>query len=204
MGRPLIDMTGKTYGRFTVESRAGWNDFGHPTWNCVCECGERRVINGADLRCGKYESCGCVRRKHGCSTHPLYNIWTGMIARCSDPDDEAYEGYGGRGIKVCDRWQDVAMFIEDMAQTYSPGLTIDRRDNDGDYCKENCHWTTMAIQAKNRRDTRLLTHNGETLCASDWANKLGISKHTIYKRLDRGMSVEESLTKPVRGNLQVA
>ena len=119
-----------------------------------------------------------------------YQTWSGMIARCHNPDKPKYKDYGGRGISVCDRWRNSFKdFLSDMGYKPSPELTLERIDNDGNYEPSNCKWATRKEQANNRRlpcDTRYITIGGETKPVQQWAKEAGISAATISTRVDKG------------------
>jgi hypothetical protein len=132
--------------------------------------------------------------------------WLGMIQRCTHQQNTAFEYYGARGIAVCARWlSSFDAFLEDMGLRPF-GLTIDRVDNDGNYScgkceqcishgwKKNCQWTNRSEQQRHTRQNRLLSHNGETMCLTSWAEKLGVSRYTLKERLRRGWSDEETIT----------
>ena len=122
-------------------------------------------------------------RTHGvCSDHPaLYGLWCSMKSRCENPNRPKYKDYGARGIKVCEEWHDAGVFAAwAFANGYSPGLQIDRKDNNGDYCPENCRFVTPKENSRNRRNTKFLTVGGEIKCVSEWAEITGISPYTIY------------------------
>ncbi len=156
----LVEMTGRRYGRLTVIERAENTPGGTARWRCKCDCGKETVVVGSYLRNGSIKSCGCYMRenngrlslKHGGYKTKLYHVWVQMRSRCRSPKDKNYPYYGGRGISVCDEWQDFRSFQEwALSNGYREGLTIDRIDNDGDYKPTNCRWVTMAVQAKNKR-----------------------------------------------------
>jgi len=130
---------------------------------------------------------------------PEYGIWKGMKKRCYHPRARGYHNYGGRGVKVYERWlHSFKAFFEDMGSRPSPEHQIDRIDGDGDYEPGNCRWVTRGEQNRNRKDNRFLEFRGERLCLADWAKRFGIRKGTLHDRLARGLSVEEALTIPVR------
>lgn len=128
----------------------------------------------------------------------IYNIWRGMLYRTTDPKSVSYPHYGGRGIKVCERWKSIDGFLADMGPTYADGLTLERIDVDGDYEPSNCRWATVAEQARNKRNTRLLEFRGRSLVIADWAKVLGMSAKTLTSRIYQyGWSVERALTEGV-------
>ncbi len=129
-------------------------------------------------------------------SHPMRPSYTSMIHRCYNPDDKQFADYGGRGIKVCDRWrtrqpnaQGFWNFLEDMGER-PKGSTLDRVESDGDYSPENCRWSTRAEQQRNRRNNVMITFDGKTQCAKDWADQIGIADTTIIRRLNRGLPIE--------------
>jgi hypothetical protein len=134
--------------------------------------------------------------KHGMATTPTYCVWQAMRQRCTNPNNPRYPHYGGRGIKYCERWEEFKNFYEDMGEK-PKGLTIDRKDNDGNYQPDNCHWATYSVQNRNTRNNRNITFNGRTQCMMAWANETGIKYMTILFRLRYGWTVERTLTEPV-------
>lgn len=124
--------------------------------------------------------------------------WRQMIARCYDPDHPKYASYGGRGIRVCDRWICFRLFVEDMGKR-PVGMTLNRIDNDGPYSPENCEWADNFTQQQNRTDNRKLTLNGETLCIAEWARRLGVTREALRNRVLRGWDDEDALLRPFRG-----
>lgn len=153
-----IDLTDNKFGRYKVIKEANSDKKGQAFWVCQCNCGNTRIVRGSDLRNGKTKSCGCLHKKiveknnttHGLSKHSKYNIWNNMLQRCNNPRNPQYHYYGGRGIRVCERWLKIENFIEDLGPR-PKGFTIERKNNEKGYYQENCIWATPAIQAKNRR-----------------------------------------------------
>lgn len=128
---------------------------------------------------------------------PTYRSWGSMRYRCLSPTAKDYPRYGGRGIKIDPRWDDFSLFLADMGPR-PPGTTLDRKDVNGDYTKDNCRWSTAKVQANNKTNTVALTHNGRTLTLSAWAAELGMKEKTIRRRHTTGWSTERILTQGVR------
>lgn len=150
----LIDRTGKRYGRLTVRKKHGRNHLKQVVWVCDCDCGGETLVPASSLSSGNTRSCGCLLQdtitKHGGAGKRSYNTWRAMIRRCNNPEDKDYPRYGGKGITVCDRWLDYTVFAEDMGEP-PDGHTLDRVDNSGGYCPENCRWATLRQQNRNSR-----------------------------------------------------
>lgn len=128
--------------------------------------------------------------------HVLYKCWWSMINRCVNPGSTAYHNYGGRGIKVCKRWMvSFDDFSADMGPRPSAKHSIDRIDNDGDYCPENCRWATCKTQRSNSRQNRYLTAFGRTQILADWSREFGVKSTTIRERLEDGWTIEDAITK---------
>ena len=194
-------MIGSRYGRWTVLSE-------HPTrqnrkrmFLCRCDCGTVSVVASGNLKSGISKSCGCYGRErtheakfmHGRnSSDRTYRIWSAMRARCNDKSHVNYPRYGGRGIKVCERWNDFRVFLLDMGEA-PLGLSIDRIDNNCDYEPENCRWTTTEEQSRNRSDNRFIEYCGKRMCVVDWEKNLGLKKGVISKRLWRGWTEKEAI-----------
>jgi hypothetical protein len=126
-----------------------------------------------------------------------YQSWTDMISRCYNPNVKKYPRYGGRGIKVCERWHLFSNFLADMGPC-PPGLTLDRENNDGDYTPENCRWATQVEQQRNRSNNRYLTLNGESHCLKEWSELRNIPWKCLDHRKRSGWSDERALTTPSR------
>lgn len=135
------------------------------------------------------------RKTHGMSKTKIYSIWNAMNMRCTKPSQDMYEHYGGRGIKVCDRWKhSFDNFYSDIGKFYEPGLSIDRIDPDGDYTPDNCRWANAELQANNTTRNRWITVNGITKTLSQWSKITGINRRTIAARIDiQGLSPKEAI-----------
>lgn len=201
------DLTGKRFGRLTVVSRAPTRNKG-TYWNCLCDCGNTKIINSGKLTSGNTRSCRCldtemtVKRstRHGLShSSPEYIIWKTMRQRCNNPNSSSYSDYGARGIKICERWNDFVLFLEDMGKRPNSLHSIERVNNNGNYEPSNCVWATQLAQANNKRNTRLITHDGVTESISNWARKVNVRSATLRARIfNYGWDVERALTEGVK------
>lgn len=151
----LVDLTGKAFGHLTVVGRGHKDPAGKDTfWTVECTCGSRKDVSYRNLRRGFVTSCGCHAsyKRHGLSHTPEYHAWNAARLRCFSPDDKSYKNYGQRGITMCERWRDsFEAFYIDMGPKPSPELTLERRDNGGNYEPGNCKWATYAEQLNNTR-----------------------------------------------------
>lgn len=189
-----IDLVNLRFGRLVVVEQAGKNKWNKRLWLCHCDCGEDRVILENRLKSGETRSCKCLQRdgvitrntKHNHAKRKnkskIYSIWTAMIQRCTNQNSKDYFLYGGRGILVCEHWKQFSNFLEDMGEA-PEGCQIDRINNNGDYCKENCHWVTTKQNNRNKRNNHLATHNGKIQCLSAWAEEYGINYKLLWKRI---------------------
>ena len=130
---------------------------------------------------------------------PTYSSWAMMLDRCRNTNNKRYHRYGGRGIKVCERWLAFDNFLADMGERPSTELTLDRIDNDGNYEPSNCRWANRKQQANNRSSNHLISAFGETLTLAQWCEKTGLSHPTIHNRLKRGWPPEKALNRPSIG-----
>jgi hypothetical protein len=160
-----IELAGRTFGRLLVIGFVEYRNH-QSYWECVCSCGNSKAISKGSLLKGVSNSCGCLNSeitanrnfKHGLYGTAEYNSWSGMLARCYNPNNPHYEYYGARGISVCPQWRDSFQnFMRDIGPKPSPKLSIDRVDNDGNYSPENCRWATAKQQRANRRAPRPFT-----------------------------------------------
>ena len=202
------DLTGKKFGRLLVIERVENNKKQQVQWLCKCDCGNEVKVISKSLTSGNTKSCGCLHREinikrlttHGLRNTRLNGIWCGVLQRCYNPKNKAYKNYGGRGITVCQEWQDNFQNFYDwsMSNGYNDDLTIDRIDVNGNYEPSNCRWVTKKEQANNMRSNRLLTYNGETHNMKQWAKIMGINYRALQQRLFRGWSIEKALTTPLK------
>lgn len=145
---------GQRFGKYVVVEPQARTPGGRRAALVRCDCGNERVVMIYSLLDGVVKSCGCLQRRPDGFTHshPLYGTWTQMLRRCEDPRSDSYHRYGGRGIKVCERWHDPWLFVQDIAALgpRPTGATLDREDNDGDYAPPNVQWASRRHQQYNR------------------------------------------------------
>lgn len=196
---PPIDITGRRFGRLTALHFVGSRLVGTQrkrVWRLRCDCGQEVDLVYSALLSGQTRSCGCLLRetitKHGGYKTKLYAVWHAMLMRCTSATDPSWPHYGGRGIAVCARWQDFALFREDMGPR-PPGGTLERCDVDGPYSPDNCRWASPVEQANNRRNNRWLTIAGETLTLAQWARRAGITQGRLNYRLSHGWQPETAI-----------
>jgi hypothetical protein len=198
---PLIDLAGETFGLWTVLHRDSTNTRNeHPKWICACQCGTWRSISGSDLRSGKSTNCGCKKatnlgdrsRTHGKSRTKIYIAWCGIINRCYDPKSDFFYRYGGRGIKMCDRWRNsFEAFLADMGEPPTAKHSIDRIDNDGNYEPSNCRWQAPQKQMSNQTRTIRVIVNGEETSLMNACKLKGLDYLNIYRRMKKyGISAQ--------------
>lgn len=204
------DLKGKTFGLWTVLNEGEPHTYGNKhrwMWDCICECGTLRAVSEQSLISGASRSCGCINKNrmknsaqwnttHGMSDTRLYRIYKHIKNRCYREEDIRYDQYGGRGIKMCDEWLNSfeSFYAWSMNNGYDESLSIDRIDLNGDYCPENCRWADDYTQANNKTNNRVYTYNDETHTLAEWARIYNINYKCLWRRLDRGWSIEKSLT----------
>ena len=211
----LFVESGQRYGRLLVLATEKRKD---GQWNrtfakCVCDCGTFRVIRMKELKNGHTSSCGCLHKElmslkfttHGKTKRRAYRVWAAMKERCGDENAKGYNNYGGRGIRVCEEWESFESFWSHISKLFPvgeddilKGLSLERIDNDGDYCPSNVRLATRSEQGKNTRRTHFLVFNGERLCLLDWCRRMNLPYDAIRRRLKRGVPVDVALTKPLR------
>lgn len=194
---------GTKFGRLTVIERAP-NKPGVTCaqWRCVCECGKEKITQGIYLRKNLVRSCGCLydetrltagqkNRRHGESNGktPEHRCWSGMNSRCNNPNHPDYANYGGRGIKVCERWRVYENFRDDMGRKPDPTWSLDRIDVNGNYCPENCRWASATEQIRNRTNTAFVEFEGQRMSLPECAEKNGVEYSTLRRRV-RGYGID--------------
>lgn len=198
-----IDLTGQKFGRLTVIERAGSTKHGAAKWMCECDCGNKKAVIGDELRKGNTTSCGCYAKEvaketathfiagknktHGITMSPIYREWTSMKQRCYNTKNKSFKNYGGRNIKVCDRWvNSFDAFYKDVSKLPNfgnHGYSLNRIDNNGDYEPNNVEWADAVTQANNRRSSRYVCYNGQQLTIAQLSRLTNMPYKKIYKRI---------------------
>lgn len=196
-------MIGNTFGRWTVLQDGGVTKSRNRLFVCRCQCGQERRITETRLKAGRARSCGCLTRemntRHGHSPYrkasPEYRAWRAMWDRCTNPKLQNWKWYGGQGVRVCDQWEDFAVFLADVGVMPSPGMWLDRIRG-GNYEPGNVRWLTAKEQQRNRRNNHMIEHEGETMCLSAWAERAGISPLLLRQRLQAGWDMSRAMSAP--------
>lgn len=217
----VIDRTGQRYGRLVVTERAENDRYGNAMWRAVCDCGRPAEVLAYNLTSGNTTSCSCFQRErileanttHGQCGSPAYVSWQSAVKRTTDRNCESYRRYGGAGVVMCERFRSsVENLVEDIGER-PEGKTLDRISSYGHYscgaCQEcvandwpaNVQWATHQEQQRNKRNNRLVTHDGETQCVATWAEITGLPYNTLRKRLDNNWPVHIALTAPINSRL---
>lgn len=201
MGQAIKDLTGMKFNRLTVEWFNGIRN-GNSYWNCVCECWVSKIIRWSSISWWAIKSCWCInkgiirRSSHLMSSTRIYKIHEWIKKRCNQVNYKRYKDYWGRWISYDPKRESFEWFYEDMWPTYQDWLTIDRIDNDWNYCKENCRWATRPQQDNNKRTTHRLEYDGKKMSVTQRSDEVWINENTIFTRLFRWWSVEKALTTP--------
>lgn len=192
------DETGKRFGRLIVKEFLGKG-----RWLCLCDCGNKCTPRSDSLRRGTTKSCGCLgiekrsqkTTKHGKSKSRTYSIWKDMKYRCDNPKLTNYKYYGGRNISYCVEWKDFEKFLADMGEAPEK-MTLDRIDNCKDYFKENCRWSSMKTQSRNKRTTIKVKMDGEIRSLVEWCEILDMKYKLVYSRIYYGWDPIPALKTP--------
>lgn len=203
------NLTGQKFGRLTAICfvRADKQKTGSTKslWRWKCDCGNEIEVYAERVKSGNTKSCGCyekeiaskISKTHGMSKTRIYHIYIGMKNRCNNQNTKIYKNYGGRGINICNEWNSESGFENfyswSIKNGYSDELTIDRIDNNGDYCPENCRWTTNKEQQRNKRNNTIIVYENKSYVLSELAEKTGINGTTLQSRIKSGMSIEEAV-----------
>lgn len=208
----MDNLEGQQFGKLTVIKKAYEREYKgkkRTMWLCRCECGKECYVTTSNLTSGNTKSCGCMkieklkkRATHGMSRSRLYRIWHGIKDRCFNPHNKKTHRYMGRGITVCDEWLKFENFYKWATENgYDDTLTIDRIDNDGNYCPENCRWASNDVQQNNRCTNHMVTYNGETKSLKDWSRAIGIGYRCLLKRINElKWSIDKAFNTPTIAN----
>lgn len=201
------NLTGRVFGRLTASSISGRNKSGKVLWMCTCNCGNVTCVTSQALVSKATQSCGCLHKEglvdrlttHGLTDSSENQIWRAIKKRCYNEKHQQYKDYGGRGITMCDEWKEsFEAFYRDMGARPSLDYTIDRKDNDLGYSKENCRWATRKEQNNNRRGNVYYEFDGEKKTLAEWCSELNLPYQRMYKLLKRGLSFEDSADKVIK------
>ena len=202
-------LTGKRFYRYVVIGFVGVDKWRSSQWLCRCDCGNEKIVRGKDLKRGVVKSCGCFKTEvifqvafihghKGLTESPLHRSWRGMTERCTNRNNKAYKYYGGRGIKVCRRWKKFENFLLDMGASWAKGLTLERRNPNGNYTPRNCKWATWKEQQNNRRSSRMIQFNRQTRTLTQWSEILAINRSTLSDRINKqNLTPKEALKKSI-------
>lgn len=222
----IIDISGQRFGRLVAIEHAGRvvnrSGFRTTLWKCKCDCGKETIVRYPLLVSGNTRSCGCLERENKerimklaqqvnrksvsanfagkLENHPLYKTWKSMLMRCNNPKVRGYKHYGGRGIKVCDRWSgDLGFenFVNDMGERTN-GTTLDRVDVNGNYEPSNCRWATTEQQMNNRTDNSRIILNGESITCAQLCKRYGFYYTWVAHQLRAGIDINFIIKKQLR------
>lgn len=198
--RTAVQMEGRSFGLWTVLERAGTRKCGTALWRCRCACGTEKILIGTSLRIGDSKSCGCarfvvpraVKSTHGLSSTKTYKVWQAMKTRCRSPACKSYKNYGARGIDYAPSWETFEGFLADMGLC-PEGLTLERKDNNLGYSKDNCIWDTHTAQARNKRSVPKIRVLDKELLTEEFAQLAGRSYKTVQKYRRQGLTGDAML-----------
>lgn len=199
-----LDLTNKRFNKLLVIEKVDNQNY-KTMWKCICDCGNETFVTTSNLTCNRVKSCGCLKNEQlikRSTTHNqrhtnLYEVWKTMKQRCFNPNNSSYKNYGGRGIIVCDEWKNnfTSFYEWSILNGYKKGLTIDRIDNNSNYCPENCRWTDRTTQANNSRWNKHIIINGKDDTLANWLRHYNLTYDKYYKRIKKGFSEHEALTQ---------
>lgn len=201
------------FGKLIVIRLVEGNNATNRKYLCKCDCGNEKITSEDNLRRGRCKSCGCLYKNNGGkrkyikgyyldSRSKLYGVWHNMVRRCTDPKAKQYKNYGGRGIKICDEWNDYSVFrkwaintgyIEEHSRSE---YMLDRIDNDGNYEPSNCRWTNAKTQMNNRTVNTFICYQGVERTMAEWADYYNIPYNLFFRRYQRGWDFERIITTP--------
>lgn len=195
-----IDIIGKKFGKLTVIEFSHYQG-GHIYYRCICECGKIVYARRSDFIRKQYPktSCGCeqwkFQKKHNSYKEKLYNCWIAMKQRCLNPQNRYYKNYGARGISICEEWKNNYVIFQKWAKEngYKEGLSIERKDVNGNYCPDNCKWITLPEQLKNTTRNHYIEINGERKILKEWSEIGGFPYSSFYPKRKKTNSDAEAV-----------
>ncbi len=206
MSRYVVELSGSRFGKWTVIGKVlQRGKHGEVMWNCVCDCGNSGKVRSGNLTRNTSKSCGCGQHEH---THNMtgtktFKSWESMKQRCLNEHAPDYHMYGGRGIKVCDRWiNSFDNFLADMGDR-PMDKSLDRIEVNGDYSPDNCRWATREEQEQNKRKTLRFSAFGDIKTVHEWAKQYNLSPRVIIERIKVGWDAEKALLTPNRKSKSV-
>lgn len=203
--KKLAIRAGNKYGRLTAIKFHHKDKWRHPYWLFKCKCGNKKVIDVYKVTTKATKSCGCLHKEllsknnatHRMTKTPTYISWIDMKTRCYNQKYRQRRNYKDKGITICDRWKNsFENFYQDMGKRPA-GKTLDRINNDGNYELNNCRWATAKQQANNTSKNCIILFNKQAKTLAEWSQFLNIKYSTIHSRLNRGWSINKSLTKKI-------
>lgn len=211
----VVNLTGRKFGRLSVVKKSRFYNRKGTMWECICDCGVEIITITDRLTTGHTQSCGCLHNerktnaaiRHGHTRkghiHQDYHIWIGMKTRCLNKNSRLYKNYGGRGIKICERWLEsngigFINFIADMGPRPSLSYSLERVNNNGGYNPGNCKWATNSEQANNKRTNKRIIYGGESFTVAQFSRKVNLIPSNVARSLRLGYSPEE-IVKRSRG-----
>lgn len=193
-----LELTGQVFGNWLVLEKGDLGGGGEIYWKCRCICGLERMVRASGLAGGRSTNCGCQRGEHRMTKSKTYKSWDSMRQRCNNPNAPDYKRYGGRGIQVCERWNESFQnFLADMG-VRPDGLTLDRRDNSKNYEPDNCRWATPTEQQQNKRNCPTVEYEGAMVSIASLATSRGLPIKVLKWRLDHNWDLHMALAAPVR------
>ena len=201
-----LESIGDRFGRLILIERIPPNGNRKYKYKCKCDCGNILIVFTYNLKNGNTSSCGCLQKErasrssstHGMSKTKIYDIWLNMRRRCFDESNISFHNYVERGISICTRWNEFNNFFEDMGIP-PKGMTLERKNNNAGYSKENCIWADRRTQANNRRSSKIIEFNNKSMTQIQWDRELNLREGQIHDRLSRGWTIERALTTPRKG-----
>jgi hypothetical protein len=169
-------------------------------WECICDCGKTKVIMSSNLVRGISTTCGCgkikigeITTKHGMTKTRIFKIWAGVRKRCTNPRCKSYNHYGGRGIKISDKWNNFMDFYNDMKEGYADNLSLDRINPNGNYEPGNCRWATQKTQSRNRRNNHIIEYKSESKTLAEWSEISKVPSNAIKYRIQNGWDIGKAI-----------